>query len=145
MPPAPKEAHQQLEMAHSAANDAMRAVALQRRRSARESEEDDVFFADTSFRREVDVYFLLSALRWLDESCKLAGNLTKDPALLRALEEYERLLPQARDMRDVHEHVADYIRGDGNLQRPNATPDRRVRVATLGVRMWFGRDSATVF
>lgn len=144
MPLASRQAHE-LEMAHSTANDAMRAVAMQRQRIARDLREDDVFFAGKGFRQEVDIYFLLLALRWLHESCSLAADLTEDPSLLTAIADFERTAPQARDMRDVREHVSDYIRGDGKLQGRKTTPDRRVHGETLGLRMWFGQDRRSIF
>lgn len=132
-------------MALSTANDAMRAIAMQLRRIECASEPDDTFFASTGFRQEVDVYFLLLALRWLHESCKLTLNLTSDSALQCAIEEFERRLPHARNMRDVREHVSDYIGGQGRLQSQKTMQDRRGHEATLGIRMWFGQDRKSTF
>jgi hypothetical protein len=42
----------------------MRAIAMQRTRIARSSKQDDSFFANTTFRQEIDVHFLLLAPRW---------------------------------------------------------------------------------
>lgn len=96
----------ELELAHSAANDAVRAVALQRHRVNHGSKDDDAFFGAPGFRQEVDVYFLVLALRWLQEACRLAAELTGDATLALAIGDFERRLPQARDIRDIREHVS---------------------------------------
>jgi hypothetical protein len=135
----------QLELARSAANDAIRAVAMQRRRIKQDAEQDDAFFEHESVRQEVDVAFLLLALRWLREACQLVAELTCDEALAQAVGEFDRRLPGARDLRDVREHIRDYIQGSGRLQAATTTPDRLVSVGSLGSRTWLGRDDVSHF
>ena len=131
-------------MANIAANDAMRAVAMQRHRVDHGTMADDAFFAADGFRREVDVYFMLLALRWLHE-CLLAADLTQDAALVDALADFDRALPHARDMRDVREHISHYIRDKGNLQADGTAPGRQVRGGALAVTTWLGQGRGTIF
>jgi hypothetical protein len=133
----------QLELARSTANDAIRAVALQRDRI--KDRDDDAYFAAAGFRQEVDVAFLLLALRWLREACQLVVELTGDQALAGALGDFDRRLPKARDMRDVREHIRDYIKGSGKLQKTTTTPDRLVPPRSLGSRTWLGHDELSHF
>jgi hypothetical protein len=133
----------QLELARSTANDAIRAVALQRDRI--KDRDDDAYFAAAGFRQEVDVAFLLLALRWLREACQLVVELTGDQALAGALGYFDRRLPKARDMRDVREHIRDYIKGSGKLQKTTTTPDRLVPPRSLGSRTWLGHDELSHF
>jgi hypothetical protein len=140
----PTQKHQ-LEMANTTANDAMRAVAMQRHRVDHGTMDDDAFFAADGFRREVDVYFMLLALRWLHESCRLAADLTRDASLVEALADFDRALPHTRDMRDVREHISHYIRGKGNLQADGTATGRQVRGGALAVTTWLGQGRGTIF
>jgi hypothetical protein len=133
----------QLALARSTANDAIRAVALQRDRI--KGRDDDAYFAAAGFRQEVDVAFLLIALRWLREACQLIAELTVDAALPDALRDFDRRLPAARDLRDVREHIRDYIKGSGKLQADTTAQDRVVSVASLGKRTWLGHDELSHF
>jgi hypothetical protein len=133
----------QLAMARSAANDAIRAVALQRDRI--KDRDDDAYFAAAGFRQEVDVAFMLIALRWLREACQLVAELTGDNALNQALSDVDRGLPDARDLRDVREHIRAYIVGEGKLQADKTTSDRLVSAASLGSRTWLGHDELSHF
>ena len=143
MEPLSEEQGFQLELARSTANDAIRAVALQRDRI--KDRDDDAYFAAAGFRQEVDVAFLLLALRWLREACQLVVELTGDQALAGALGDFDRRLPKARDMRDVREHIRDYIKGSGKLQKTTTTPDRLVPPRSLGSRTWLGHDELSHF
>lgn len=107
--------------------------------------EDDAYFAAAGFRQEVDVAFLLVALRWLHEACQLVVELTPNAALAEAVGDFDRRLPAARDLRDVREHIRDYIQGSGKLQRSTTPPDRLVSVASLGSRTWLGHDELSHF
>lgn len=133
----------QLALARSAANDAVRAVALQRDRI--KDRDDDAYFAAAGFRQEVDVAFLLIALRWLREACQLVGKLTGDGGLGRALGEFDRRLPGARDLRDIREHIRVYIQGKGDLQEDTTAPDRIVPPGSIGKRTWLGHDELSHF
>src|SRR5579862_3048669 len=88
--PLSREQGYQLALALSTANDAIRAVALQRDRI--KDRDDDAYFAAAGFRQEVDVAFLLLALRWLREACQLVAELTGDKALAEALGDFGRRL-----------------------------------------------------
>ncbi|MGP0037961.1 MAG: hypothetical protein ACLP4R_25850 [Solirubrobacteraceae bacterium] len=116
MEPLSEEQGFQLELARSTASDAIRAVALQRDRI--KDRDDDAYFAAAGFRHEVDVAFLLLALRWLREACQLAVELTGDQALAG---------------------------GSGKLQKTTTTPDRRVPPRSLGSRTWLGHDELAHF
>lgn len=136
--PLSQEQGHRLALACSTANDAIRAVALQRDRI--KDCDDDAHFAAAGFRQEVDVAFQLVALRWLREACQLVAELTHDAALATAVDGFDRRLPGARDLRDVREHIRDYIQGSGKLQRRATAPDRLVSMASLGSRTWLGND-----
>jgi hypothetical protein len=138
-----REQGYKLALARSTANDAIRAVALQRDRI--KNRDDDAYFALAGFRQEVDVAFLLLALRWLREACQLVAELIGDKALAEALGDFDRRLPQARDLRDVREHIRDYIKGRGKLQREATAPDRLVLPGSLGTRTWLGHDELSHF
>jgi hypothetical protein len=118
-------------------------VALQRDRI--KDRDDDAYFAAAGFRQEADVAFLLVALRWLREACQLVAELTHDAALVTAVDAFDRRLPGARDLRDVREHIRDYIQGSGKLQRRATAPDRLVSMASLGSRTWLGHDELSHF
>lgn len=89
--------------------------------------------------------FLLVALRWLREACQLVVELTQNAALAAAVGNFDRRLPAARDLRDVREHIRDYIQGGGKLQRDTTPPDRLVSMASLGSRTWLGHDELSHF
>jgi hypothetical protein len=139
-----------LEMAHSIANDAVRAVAMQHYRVGQPLPEDERFFARKGFRQETDVRFLIVALRWLREGCRLAADVTRDRDLHRALSEFDAALPDTKDMRDVGEHVAEYFKGRGWLQQPQVRAtdasrgaERRGEHRSLAVRIWRSQDDAS--
>jgi hypothetical protein len=138
-----REQGYQLALARSTANDAIRAIALQCDRI--QDRDDDAYFAAAGFRQEVDVAFLLLALRWLREACQLVAELTGDEALADALGDFDRRLPEARDLRDVREHIRDYIKGSGKLQQKATAPDRLVPPGSLGSRTWLGHDEFSHF
>jgi hypothetical protein len=140
--PLSREQDYKLALARSTADDAIRAVALQRDRI---KHRDDAYFAAAGFRQEIDVAFLLLALRWLREACQLVAELTGDKSLAEALGNFDRRLPEARDLRDVREHIRDYIKGSGKLQTKATDPDRHVPLNSLGSRTWLGHDELSHF
>lgn len=133
----------QLVLARSAAQDAMGAVALQRSRI--KDRDDDAYFAQASSRHEVDVAFLLLALRWLREACQLVAELLGSKALADAVGTFDQRLPEARDLRDIREHIRAYIPGSGKLQGKATDPNRLVSVRSLGSRTWLGHDELSHF
>lgn len=133
----------QLAQARSTANDAIRAVALQRDRI--KERDDDAYFAAAGFRQEVDVAFLLIALRWLRNACHLIAKLTGSQPLAEAVGDFDRRLPGVKDMRDIREHLHDYIPGDGRLQEATTAPDRLVPPGSIAKRTWLGHDELSHF
>lgn len=73
------------------------------------------------------------------------AELIHDAALVTAVDGFDRRLPGARDLRDVREHIRDYIQGSGKLQRPATVPDRLVSMASLSSRIWLGHDELSHF
>lgn len=121
-----------LEMAHSAANDAVRGVAMQHYRVTSELPEDERFFAGAGFRMEVDLHLLLILLVRLQRAAELIARLVDDDDLRCAIDDFDTHLPLKR-MRNVGEHVDDYIAEEGRAQPPIST-------ASLGTR-WWGKTS----
>ena len=105
-----------MELTHSAANDAIRGIAMQ-------------FFAAAGFRREVDLQLLLVLVVRLRRLVGLAAKLTRNRVLGEALAEFDERFPTARQMRNVSEHLDDYIEGRGHRQA--LAPHE-----SLGVRIW---------
>jgi hypothetical protein len=116
-----------LELAHSAANDAVRGIAMQRYRLTSELPEDEKFFAGAGFRREVDLQLFLVLVVRFRRLVGLTAELTRDRVLREALAEFDERFPAARQMRNVSEHLDDYIEGKGHRQAP---------AGSLGVRVW---------
>jgi hypothetical protein len=130
----------QLEVLRSAANDAIRAVVLQAHRM-RHGPLVTEAYNDEGFQRQTDARFLIVAVRWLQRCCAAAGELTTDPALHRAVRDFNApvLHGQAKELRDIWEHFDAYVLGAGTLQRPDR---RRAGVGeqrALGVYTWTGR------
>lgn len=115
----------QIEMALSAAGDAIRAVDLQAYR-LRHPDMASGAFDDAGLQRQTDARFLLVALRSLHRFCGLAVRLTDDADLRDAVAtSWQQLgLSRAKDMRDIWEHLDAYIMGKGDLQKPGARYDR---------------------
>jgi hypothetical protein len=93
-----------LERAFRLTNDAMHAVALQRRR-LRSAEPEDKHF----FRHWTDLQFLIVALRRLRRAAQLASNVPLSKTeLADALRRFDEALPMVSTMRNVGEHIDDY-------------------------------------
>ncbi len=134
----------QLELARSTANDAIRAVALQRDRI--KNRDDDAYFAAAGFRQEVDVAFLLLALRWLREACQLVVELTGDQALAGALGDFDRRLSKARVIcATCGSTSATTSKAVASCNGRRAPPDRLVLPRSLGSRMCLGHDELSHF
>lgn len=118
-----------MELTHSAANDAIRGITMQHYRLASELPEDEKFFAAAGFRREVDLQLLLVLVVRLRRLVGLAAKLTRNGVLGEALAEFDERFPTARQMRNVSEHLDDYIEGRGHRQA--SAPHE-----SLGVRIW---------
>lgn len=141
-PASPSRAHQ-FEMIRSAAGDAIRSVVLQAER-IQHAELVPAAFDDKSFQLLADARFLIVALRWVHRHCAAASRLVDDPALVEAVAAFEANVfhGEAKGMRDVWEHLDDYIVGSGHLQRERV---RRQGVADrrhLGVLTWIGADDS---
>jgi hypothetical protein len=122
-------------MAHSAANDAMRGVAMQHYRVLAELPEDERFFAGAGFRRELDLHLMLVLLLRLRRAVGLASNLLASDSLRHALEAFDAD-GATRRMRNVGEHLDEYIEGRGHAQ-PS------VSSASLGLRLWGESSTGT--
>jgi hypothetical protein len=117
-----------IEMAHSAANDAMRGVAMQHYRVLAELPEDEEFFAGSGFRREVDLHLMLVLLLRLRRVVGFASGLLDNDGLRRALHAFDGD-EATRRMRNAGEHIGEYIDGRGRARPP-------VLASSLGVRIW---------
>ena len=99
-----------LERAKSFANEACFTVALQHRRLRTTEPEDTVFL----FRWYADLQFLIVALRRIRRAAELATQVPGiSPKLIEALDEFDRCLPHLTKMRNVGEHIDDYLLGAG--------------------------------
>lgn len=106
------------------ADDALRAIVLQAHRMQNEPVVSAAF-ADKGFQKEIDARFLIVALRWFHRSCAAAAAASGDEGLRRAVAEFEQgvLHGKAKEMRDIWEHLDEYVRGIGVLQRPHRRRD----------------------
>lgn len=122
-------------MAHSVANDAVRAVAMQRHRVLADLPEDETFFGAKGFRQEVDLNFMLVALRRLRRAATLAAQVEGCKQFLRKpIQQFDAALPGLATMRNVGEHIDEYIAG---------SPRRRhdVEPPAVGIRIWRPTES----
>jgi hypothetical protein len=128
-----------LEMADSAANDAVRGVDMQHYRVSAQLPEDEAFFSGAGFRREVDLGLLLVLLVRLRRAVGLGASIMNGDDLSDALAEFDQRVPVARRMRNISEHIDDYIAEQGHEQE-------EVPIGSLGVRVWGGSaDSNPTF
>jgi hypothetical protein len=75
---------------------------------------------DGPMTRQTDSYLFAIALRNLLRAAALLRNAAPKSAwssIDRALNEFERKVPHAVDLRDVLDHFDDYARGKGELQK----------------------------
>ena len=117
-----------LERACSFANEAMWAVALQRRRLHSKEPEDDAFF-----RIWTDLRFFIVSLRRVRRAAHLAaavGVVADD--ILSALRRFDDAVPSLTLMRNVAEHFDDYA--VDSPRRRHKAADRR----QLQVQSWNG-------
>jgi hypothetical protein len=100
-----------LERASSFANEAMFTIDLQRRRLRSKEVEDSAFV----FRWWVDLQFFIIALRRLRRSAELACRVPSvTPQVSAALKEFDDSLPALATMRNVGEHIDDYVLEKGH-------------------------------
>lgn len=78
-------------------------------------------FECVGFQQETDIHFLVVVLRWLRTAAVAAQKVSPDGRLARSLDNFDRDLPSLKDMRDIGEHMDDYLRGGG----PTSTPRGR--------------------
>jgi len=127
-------------MAHSVANDAIRAVAMQRSRVLANLPEDETFFGARGFRQEIDLNFMLVALRRLRRAATLAARIEGCQESLReSIRQFDEALPGLATMRNVGEHIDEYILGQANRRHRDVYP------SSVGVRLWFTSSGALVF
>lgn len=98
-----------LEVAHSLANDGIRAASMQVRRLGEQQPEDGQW----CFRLQADLQFLLVALQQVREAAVLAQTASASPDLQRALSAFDAATPTLRIMRNVAIHTGDYVGGKG--------------------------------
>jgi hypothetical protein len=123
-------------MAHSAANDAVRAVAMQHYRVLADLHEDGAFFGAKGFRQEVDLNFMLVALRRLRRAAILAAQVEGcQLSLLQPVRQFDEALPGLATMRNVGEHIDDYIMGSNKRRHRDVGP------GSGGVRVWRPSES----
>ena len=117
------------ERAKSLCNEACFTVALQHRRLRTAEPEDRVFV----FRWNADLQFLIVALRRLRRGVELASIVPDVSAGLKtALEEFDRNLPNLSKMRNVGEHIDDYVMGNQRNRHKD------VQRSALQVSTWNG-------
>jgi hypothetical protein len=116
-----------LERAKSFCNEACFTVALQHRRLRSSEPEDEIFL----FRWHADLQFLIVALRRMRRAVELAARVPQvSTALKAAIEEFDKALPGLTKMRNVGEHIDDYLLGAGRL--------KEVQRGELQVSAWDG-------
>src|SRR5436309_1365343 len=108
----------QLETAKFVSTQAMHSVRLQWERSQRE-ESDDNSWGGSAFRQEADLQYFLIALRRLRRVAARVEEITQDTDLSQGLEAFDAALPDVKRMRDVDEHIDEYLIGRG---RDEAVP-----------------------
>lgn len=116
-----------LERAKSFGREAYFTVALQHRRLRTTEPEDDYF----AFRWHADLQLLIAALRRLRRAAELAASVPDvDGDLLVALGRFDEPLPDLAKMRNVGEHIDDYLMGRGRA--------KNVHRSSLQVSSWDG-------
>lgn len=95
-----------LERSKSFCNEACFTIALQCRRLRTTEPEDEVFI----FRWYADLQFLIMALRRLRRAAGLAARVPQvSDSLKIAIKEFDNQLPNLAKMRNVGEHIDDYV------------------------------------
>jgi hypothetical protein len=123
-----------LERAKSFCNEAIFTVALQHRRLRTTEPEDQVFI----FRRHADLQFFIVALRRLRRAVELGAEVPHVSVTLRAaLTAFDNRLPGLAKMRNVGEHINDYMLGDGRAKGVQRG-DLQVSTWEGGVFTWLG-------
>lgn len=102
-----------LERAKSFCNEAIFTIALQHRRLQTTEPEDGEFI----FRWHADLQFFIVALRRLRRAVELGAEVPPVSATLRAaITAFDDRLPGLAKMRNVGEHINDYMLGDGHAK-----------------------------
>lgn len=123
-----------LERAKSFCNEACFTVALQHRRLKTTEPEDRVFV----FRWHADLQFLIVALRRLRRAAVLAADEPAVSISLRtAIAEFDRCLPDLAKMRNVGEHIDEYVH-EGTKQSRDRRQHKEVRRGGLQSSSWDG-------
>jgi len=135
---APPSALATIERAHSLANDAVRTVALQRRRLRGHEPEDDTFV----FRWWADLQFMIVALRRLRRAAQIASKVPWAAADLdKALQDFDRELSAVATMRNVGEHIDEYALDSDTRHHKNVDRTQLLVGAWNGtVFEWLGHE-----
>jgi hypothetical protein len=122
-----------LERAKSLANQACFTVALQHRRLKSTEPEDDVFI----FRWHADLQFFIVALRRLRRAAELtAGVPAVSASVETAIHDFDERLPGLAKMRNVGEHIDDYLHEGRQPARKDRRRHKEVRRDELQVSTW---------
>jgi hypothetical protein len=116
-----------LERAKSLSNEACFTVAMQHRRLRSTEPEDEKFI----FRWWADLQFLIVALRRLRRSVQLIANVPRiSEPIQPAIKEFDSALPGLVRIRNVGEHIEDYVLSRGH--------DASINRGQLQVGSWDG-------
>lgn len=126
------------ERARRLANIAVWSVELQCRRLRSAEPEDEVFV----LRKLTDFTFLVVSLTRLRRAAQLAAGVPElQPVMTEAIDQFDRALPGLKAMRDVGEHIDDYVldRGRTNISRQSlevsTLEDRDPTLHWLGAKL----------
>jgi hypothetical protein len=139
VPATPPATPHELETLLFEAGNAARAVAMQSHRAVAPSDHDQLFDGQ-AWRSMIECRFLAVALRWLEDIADTANWTLQDPILAATLQKFRDALPEARRMRNIGEHLPEYIIGQSHMQRKRDPSERRGAQRELGVMVWTGFD-----
>lgn len=120
----------QLELAASLANLFMRATAMQADRLVAVDRSASARFQDVEdWRREADLQFMAVSARRIRRIAEAVQEITGDDTLRKEIGAFEQSLPTLKLLRDVHEHLDEYLQGGGHDD--NVSPSN-LRVGITG-------------
>jgi len=127
-----------LERAKSLCNVACFTIALQCRRLKTSEPEDEIFV----LHWYADLRFLILTLRRLRRAAKLAADVPSVSACIEvAIFRFDKSLPGLGKLRNVDEHIDDYVRGNPKNQHKEIIRDELQRNSFDGsVFYWLGAE-----
>src|SRR4051812_903394 len=87
--------------------------------------------ADADRALHSDTYFLALAVRRVLRFADAIAEQISDERLDRARDEFVAVAPQLKDMRDIYEHLDEYLLGEGQAQRHGRIADRIAPILEL--------------